>query len=40
MHYGGKITKIDIKSRVLILDTPFGIEWLPFADTVGVQYEE
>ena len=40
MHYGGKITEIDIKSRVLILDTPFGIERLPFADIVGVQCEE
>ena len=39
-HYGGKITEINMQSRVLILDTPFGIERLPFAHIVGVHCEE
>lgn len=39
-HCGGKITEINMRSRVLILDTPFGIERLPFEDIVGVQCME
>jgi len=39
-HFGGKIEDINEQTRVLILDTPFGVERLLFSDIVGVQCEE
>lgn len=39
-HYAGRITEFNMQSPVLILDTPYGIERLPFSDIVGVPCEE